>query len=87
MAERKAKALARQKAAMAQMAARQAAFRLAATDDDDDSESESDADANATGSEKTVSKNVPTGFRGTKKACAACAAGPRRRVPRASTTA
>ena len=43
--ERKAKALARQKAAMAQMAARQAAFRLAATDDDDDDESDSDGDA------------------------------------------
>ena len=44
-AERKAKALARQKAAMAQMAARQAAFALAATDDDD-VESDFDGDAN-----------------------------------------
>ena len=36
---------------------------------------------------KPFPKTVPTGFRGTEKACAACAAGPRRRVPRASTTA
>ena len=52
-AERKAKALARQKAAMAQMAARQAAFALAATDDDD-VESDFDGDANVAGSNPDI---------------------------------
>ena len=73
-AERKAKALARQKAAMAQMAARQAAFALAATDDDD-VESDFDGDANVAGSNPDM---TPIGSRGTRRASAGSAAGPRR---------